>query len=1351
MIRIKAVSGILLTLLLIGMLTLAFNIQLVKASGTIYTIRADGSVEGISEEWSRTFGGSSTEDGNSVQQTTDGGYIIAGNTAPLDTTLYDVYLVRTDSDGNMLWNRTFGGSSGDYGSSVQQTSDGGYIIAGRTWSFGEGGFADVYLVKTNSDGNMLWNRTFGGSSGDYGYSVQQTTDGGYIIAGRTASFGAGSSDVYLVKTDSDGNEVWSKTFGGYDSDYGNSVQQTTDGGYIIAGNTASFGAGWSDVYLVKTDSDGNRLWSRTFGGSRGDYGSSVQQTSDGGYIIASSTWSFGAGSADVYLVKTNSGGNMLWSRTFGGYDSDYGYSVQQTSDGGYIIAGRTWSFGEGGFDVYLIKLALGTEIQRNGDVYTFTDNIHGSLVVERNNIVVDGAGYTLQGTGSGTGIDLSGRSNVTIKNTEIKLFEYGIGLSSSSNNSISGNNITNNFHGIKLYDSSNTTISGNNMKANEGRGIYLSKSSNISISGNDITNNDCGIIISYFSNNNTISGNTLTGNNRYGILLDRSSNNTFKNNDISNNENNFGVSGSEVSHYIHDIDDSNTVDGKPIYVLVNKRDMTIPLDAGYVALANCTNIIVENLNLVNNVHGVLLAFTTNSTIINNNITNNWYGIELSSSSSNTISGNKITNNECGIQLSSSSSNTISGNNIINRYMRMGIVLTESSNSNTISGNNMNRNNVWIRYSSNSNTISGNNITNNNINIYIYDSSNNIIQGNSITNSGQYSIELFASSSNTISGNNIIENRLGFYLHSYSNYNTISGNNITNNEYGIRLSASSSNTIHVNNITNNEYGITISPASQNNIIYHNNFVDNTQQVWMNPPSSGSTNIWDDGYPSGGNYWSDHVCTGNPSDGSQPYVIDADNVDHYPFQDPGCPDTIPPAIIVLSPQNTTYTTSSVPLTFTISEPASWMGYSLDGQLNVTVAGNTTLTGLSDGVHGITLYANDTSGNMGSSSKVYFTIDTTSPTTTDNYDGLWRNTAFEITLTATDDISGVAEIYYKINYGSAQNVSTHGQPLITTESANNTIEYWSVDNAGVEELPHKILTGIKLDITQPAANAGQDQTVAQDTLVKFNGSASQDENGITSYTWTFTDVTPQTLIGKNPTYNFTTLGTYTITLKVTDPAGNTVTDTVTITVLLDTDGDGTPDTTDPDDDNDGINDDEDAFPLDPTETVDTDGDGMGNNADDDDDNDGVLDVNDAFPLDPTESADTDGDGIGDNADTDDDNDGVPDVDDAFPLNASESLDTDSDGVGNNADPDNDNDGIPDTWETENGLNPLDTADASLDPDGDGLTNLQEYQEGTDPNVSDAEALPTEAVPLWILGATVAVVIGIAVAAMFLWRRRK
>jgi len=373
--------------------------------------------------------------------------------------------------------------------------------------------------------------------------------------------------------------------------------------------------------------------------------------------------------------------------------------------------------------------------------YTFTGNINDEIVVERDNIVIDGAGYTLRGTGSGTGIDLGGRSNVTIKNAEIKSFKYGILFDGSSNNVISRNNITHNDRGIQFFEEEqmNNTICGNHITSNMAgvvllrwcskntisenninentHGIRLEHCSNNVISRNNGANNEDGIVL-LGSSNNVVSGNTVTENSD-GIMLDQSSNNTLRNNVASSNKYNFGVYGSWLSHYTHDIDDSNTVNGKPIYYWINRRHMTVPLDAGYVALVNCTNITVQALNLTNNGQGVILASTTNSTITKNNIGNNEYSI----------------------------------------------LLLESSK-----------------------------------------------------------------------------------------YNTVFGNNIANNEYGIGLGDSS-----------------------NNIIYHNDFVDNSEQVH----SLNSVNIWDDGYPSGGNYWSDHVCTGNPSDGSWPYVINENNVDHYPF--------------------------------------------------------------------------------------------------------------------------------------------------------------------------------------------------------------------------------------------------------------------------------------------------------------------------------------------------------------------------------------------------------------------------------------------------------------------------------------
>jgi len=312
------------------------------------------------ELWEKTFGSSAQDSGFSVQQTSDGGYIVVGRRGFIERGAEagkgEVWLIKTDSDGNELWDKTFTSlSHDDFGYSVQQASGGGYIIVGVTYSHGVRK-SDVWLIRTDSDGNELWNKTFGGSGGDCGKSVQQTSDGGYIIVGETTSYGAGKSNAWLIRTDPDGNELWDKTFGCSAEDCGESVQQTSDGGYIIVGVTRSYGAGKSDVWLIKTDSNGNELWNKTFGGTGHDVGYSMRQASDGGYIIVGETTSYAVREFDVWLIKTDSNGNELWNKTFGGPESDSAFSVQQTLGGGYVVAGVTYSYGAGNGDVWLIKM-----------------------------------------------------------------------------------------------------------------------------------------------------------------------------------------------------------------------------------------------------------------------------------------------------------------------------------------------------------------------------------------------------------------------------------------------------------------------------------------------------------------------------------------------------------------------------------------------------------------------------------------------------------------------------------------------------------------------------------------------------------------------------------------------------------------------------------------------------------------------------------------------------------------------------------------------------------------------------------------------------------------------------------
>ena len=327
-----------------------------RERGVAYVAKGNGDDD---MTWARAYGDSWNDKGYSVQQTTDGGYIATGSTECFATRSIDVYVIKTDAHGDTVWSRTFGGTARDYGYMVQQTTDGGYIVTGTTESFGAG-IEDIYLIKLSAGGDTLWTRTLGGVDEEFGYSVRQTADSGYVIVGTTGTYGAGDYDVYLVKTDAEGVAQWSKTYGGTYMDEGYSVQEVPNGGYIIAGYTTSFGAGHDDVYLIRIDAGGDTLWTRTYGGLNNEEGWSVQPTADSGYIIAGVTSSYGAGGGDVYLIKTNALGDTLWTKTLGGADNDFGYSVQQTAGGGYIIAGSTRSRGAGHSDAYLIKTdALG--------------------------------------------------------------------------------------------------------------------------------------------------------------------------------------------------------------------------------------------------------------------------------------------------------------------------------------------------------------------------------------------------------------------------------------------------------------------------------------------------------------------------------------------------------------------------------------------------------------------------------------------------------------------------------------------------------------------------------------------------------------------------------------------------------------------------------------------------------------------------------------------------------------------------------------------------------------------------------------------------------------------------------
>ncbi|NIA10540.1 MAG: hypothetical protein GWP10_12620, partial [Nitrospiraceae bacterium] len=318
--------------------------------------------------WARTYGGSKDDWANSIQQTSDEGYIVAGGTYSFGAGSKDTLIIKLDKTGNVAWARTYGGSKDETIYFVQQTSDRGYIFTGYTSSFGAGN-KDILVVKLDSSGNIQWAKTYGGKQEDNGwYRIRQTDDGGYILSSYTYSFGAGYDDILIIKLDSSGNIQWAKTYGGKSGDNIWSIISTSDGGYILGGESYFDIGGWN-LLVVKLDSVGNITWTkRLFGGSNKESGSFVCQTLDGGYVVAGYITSSSTGKSSSIIIKLDANGNMRWAKTYGGKGNDYIESIQQTSDGGYIVGGVTDSFGTGKEDAFVMRLDINGNIPGSGHI-----------------------------------------------------------------------------------------------------------------------------------------------------------------------------------------------------------------------------------------------------------------------------------------------------------------------------------------------------------------------------------------------------------------------------------------------------------------------------------------------------------------------------------------------------------------------------------------------------------------------------------------------------------------------------------------------------------------------------------------------------------------------------------------------------------------------------------------------------------------------------------------------------------------------------------------------------------------------------------------------------------------------
>jgi hypothetical protein len=305
-------------------------------------------------QWRQEFTGLGDSQFYSVAPANDGGYIATGCTSPSVDDNKGAWLLKTDDQGNMQWNQTYGGDGDNKAFSVIQTSDDGYVFSGYTDSSGQGN-DDFWLVKTDGQGDLQWNQTFGGDGTDQAYSVVQTDDGGFAVAGQTDSAGNGGNDALLVKTDSNGNMEWNQTFGDADNDGAFSVIQTSDSGYALAGYTDSDQGGYNS-WIVKADSSGDAEWQKTYSDSVDTQALSLVQTDDDGYLLAGYTNSYGSTGSQIWLDKIDPEGNSQWTQTFGGKGDDGAFAVTKTDNETYAIAGYTDSQTSDGSSIWVAQI-----------------------------------------------------------------------------------------------------------------------------------------------------------------------------------------------------------------------------------------------------------------------------------------------------------------------------------------------------------------------------------------------------------------------------------------------------------------------------------------------------------------------------------------------------------------------------------------------------------------------------------------------------------------------------------------------------------------------------------------------------------------------------------------------------------------------------------------------------------------------------------------------------------------------------------------------------------------------------------------------------------------------------------
>ena len=305
--------------------------------------------------WKKTFGKKRRDIAYAVTRTTDGNFVAVGETRSFsETGDTDVYVIKFDTKGNLIWEKTFGGKMKDFAKDVVPTGDGGVLIAGSSESFGDT-YLDAYVLKVDKNGKEEWAKVLGGERDDIANSLALTSDGGFVIAGVTESYGNGSKDFYIVKFNSHAKQQWTKLFGEDNEDIAYGVVSTEDGACVVTGKTKSFGSKRSDIMVVKIARNGKLVWQRLFGYKEKEWANAITKTDDG-FMIVGTTNSFGHGKFDFYVMQLDKEGHSLWGPVYGGEDVDKAYGITRTSDGNYVVVGETKSYGKGGFDYFMLQL-----------------------------------------------------------------------------------------------------------------------------------------------------------------------------------------------------------------------------------------------------------------------------------------------------------------------------------------------------------------------------------------------------------------------------------------------------------------------------------------------------------------------------------------------------------------------------------------------------------------------------------------------------------------------------------------------------------------------------------------------------------------------------------------------------------------------------------------------------------------------------------------------------------------------------------------------------------------------------------------------------------------------------------